>query len=100
MAYDIKNFDSLLGTEGFSDQLLNNHFQLYAGYVKNTNACHDIIHAKIKEGDTGPTFAEVVRRFDHDVAGNAPLLQTAIQQIVDVGTHHISDSSEDTHRLS
>ncbi len=37
MIYEQKNFEHLLGTEGFSDQLLNNHFILYQGYVANTN---------------------------------------------------------------
>jgi len=34
--YEVKKFD-LIGLEGFSDDLLNNHFKLYAGYVKRTN---------------------------------------------------------------
>lgn len=29
IVYEPKNFDSLLGTEGLSDQLLKNHFMLY-----------------------------------------------------------------------
>ena len=35
--YQIKNYDSLLGLTGFSDQALNTHFALYKGYVDNTN---------------------------------------------------------------
>ena len=35
--YTPKDFTALLGTEGFSDTLLTNHFTLYEGYVKNTN---------------------------------------------------------------
>jgi Fe-Mn family superoxide dismutase len=35
--YQAKNFDHLLGTPGFSDQLLKNHFTLYQGYVTNSN---------------------------------------------------------------
>ena len=35
--YEAKNFERLLGTEGFSDALLRNHFILYEGYVSNTN---------------------------------------------------------------
>lgn len=35
--YTPKDFSSLLGTEGFSDTLLTNHFTLYEGYVNNTN---------------------------------------------------------------
>ncbi len=37
MTYETKNFDNILGLKGFSDQLLQNHFKLYAGYVTNTN---------------------------------------------------------------
>jgi len=35
--YIQKDFTHLLGLEGFDNQLLNNHFTLYAGYVTNTN---------------------------------------------------------------
>ena len=35
--YEAKNFERLLGMEGFSDMLLRNHFTLYEGYVSNTN---------------------------------------------------------------
>lgn len=36
-SYTPKDYSSLLGMPGFSDQLLKMHFQLYEGYVKNTN---------------------------------------------------------------
>ncbi|MBI4599526.1 superoxide dismutase [Candidatus Uhrbacteria bacterium] len=39
--YQAKNFEHLLGTPGFSDTLLKNHFALYDGYVKNCNLIHD-----------------------------------------------------------
>ncbi len=35
--YEAKNYTHLLGLDGFSDNLLNNHFTLYGGYVNNTN---------------------------------------------------------------
>lgn len=35
--YEAKNFDNLLGLSGFSDQLLKQHFELYQGYVNQTN---------------------------------------------------------------
>jgi Fe-Mn family superoxide dismutase len=53
MAYEAKNFDSLLGTKGFSDQLLKNHFTLYQGYVTNTNKLAEALSALGKEGKTG-----------------------------------------------
>jgi len=64
MAYEAKNFDSLLGTKGFSDQLLKNHFTLYQGYVTNTNKFADALNALGKEGKTGtPEYSELKRRF-------------------------------------
>lgn len=35
--YAVKDFSHLLGLTGFSDTMLNNHFTLYQGYVKNVN---------------------------------------------------------------
>src|SRR5574341_1118678 len=64
MAYEAKNFDNLLGTKGFSDVLLKNHFTLYQGYVTNTNKSIDALAALAKEGKTGtPEYAEQKRRF-------------------------------------
>jgi superoxide dismutase, Fe-Mn family len=64
MAYETKNFESLLGTKGLSDQLLKNHFTLYQGYVTNTNKVADALVAMAKEGKTAtPEYAELKRRF-------------------------------------
>jgi Fe-Mn family superoxide dismutase len=64
MAYEAKNFESLLGLKGFSDQLLKNHFTLYQGYVTNTNKVADALSAMAKEGKTQtPEYAELKRRF-------------------------------------
>ncbi len=54
------NFDSLLGTPGFSDTLLKNHFTLYQGYVNNTNKASDML---AKMDPTSYEYAEVKRRF-------------------------------------
>ena len=35
--YQPKNFDNLLGMGYLSDDLLKDHFELYHGYVNNTN---------------------------------------------------------------
>lgn len=70
MAYEAKNFESLLGTKGFSDQLLKNHFTLYQGYVTNTNKVADTLSAMAKEGKTGtPEYAELKRRFGWEFNG-------------------------------
>lgn len=64
MTYEAKNFDNLLGTKGFSDQLLKNHFTLYQGYVTNSNKLADILVTMTKEGKIATSeYAELKRRF-------------------------------------
>ncbi len=68
--YEAENFDRLLGTAGFSDALLQNHFTLYQGYVKNTNALLEELRKMHDEGATGtPQFAELKRRFGWEFNG-------------------------------
>jgi len=70
MQYQAKNFEGLLGTKGFSDALLKNHFTLYQGYVTNTNKLADILGALLKEGKTAtPEYAELKRRFGWEFNG-------------------------------
>ncbi len=70
MAYEAKKFDHLLGTEGFSDTLLNNHFTLYKGYVTNTNKLAEVLDALLKEGKSAtPEYAELSRRFGWEFNG-------------------------------
>ena len=58
--YEAKNFEALLGTEGFSDVLLRNHFTLYEGYVSNTNKLVEFL----KTAEVGtPQYNELKRRF-------------------------------------
>ncbi len=64
MPYQAKDYNRLLGTPGFSDKLLTNHFTLYQGYVNNTNKLADTLAAMLKEGKTNtPEYAELKRRF-------------------------------------
>lgn len=58
--YTLQDFSHLVGLEGMSDALLNNHFTLYKGYVTNANTLVDLM--KGKEAGT-PEFAELHRRF-------------------------------------
>ncbi len=58
--YQPQDFKHLLGMEGMSDALLTNHFTLYEGYVKNTNAVAELLAGK--EPGT-PEYAELKRRF-------------------------------------
>jgi Fe-Mn family superoxide dismutase len=63
MAYQARDFNSLIGMAGFSETLLKNHFTLYQGYVTNTNKVTDILTAMINDGKVGtPEYAELKRR--------------------------------------
>ena len=70
MAYEAKNFENLLGTEGFSDKLLTTHFGLYQGYVKNTNKLLESMFKLIGEDKANtPEFSELKRRFGWEFNG-------------------------------
>ncbi len=70
MPYEGKDYSRLLGTEGFSDQLLNNHFTLYKGYVTNTNTLNEQLASLHKDGKSRtPAYAELKRRFGWEFNG-------------------------------
>lgn len=70
MAYEPKNYEALLGTAGFSDQLLKNHFTLYQGYVTNTNKLVDSLAVLVKDGKSGtPEYNELKRRMGWEFNG-------------------------------
>ena len=64
--YEPKKFEHLLGIEGFSDELLKNHFTLYEGYVKNVNGLVDLLTAK--EAAT-VEYSELQRRLGWEFNG-------------------------------
>ena len=66
MTYEENDYSNLLGMEGFSNKLLEAHFKLYSGYVKNTNKSMELI--KSLEAGT-PEWAEVKRRFGWEFNG-------------------------------
>lgn len=68
--YEPKNYDHLIGTPGFSDTLLKNHFTLYQGYVKNTNALLEAF-SDLEKNDkaASPAYAELKRRFPWEFNG-------------------------------
>jgi superoxide dismutase, Fe-Mn family len=69
-AFQPADFGKLLGMEGFSDTLLQNHFKLYQGYVKNANALAEKLSGMLKEGRTDtPEYAELKRRFGWEFNG-------------------------------
>lgn len=70
MDYEVKDFSNLLGTEGFSDTLLNNHFTLYQGYVNNTNKLGDELKELFdKDQELSPQYAELRRRLGWEFNG-------------------------------
>lgn len=64
--YNAEDYSHLIGTAGFSDNLLNTHFGLYQGYVKNVNTL--IEKRKTLEPGT-PEFNELTRRFGWEFNG-------------------------------
>ncbi len=69
MTYEPKLYTHLLGMSGFSDDLLKNHFALYEGYVKNTQALQDKIHGLTGAGAPLVERAEFQRRFGWEYNG-------------------------------
>jgi Fe-Mn family superoxide dismutase len=70
MAYMAIDYSGLMGMEGFSETLLNNHLTLYQGYVTNCNKLIDLLDTMLKEGklDT-PEYAELKRRMGFEFNG-------------------------------
>ena len=70
LMYEARKFENLLGLEGFSDELLKNHFTLYEGYVANTNKVADAVTALLDQDKAAtPEFAEITRRFGWEFNG-------------------------------
>jgi Fe-Mn family superoxide dismutase len=68
--YEAKNYEHLVGMQGFSETLLKNHFSLYQGYVTNTNKLLDLLGQMAKEGKIGtPEYAELKRRMGFEWDG-------------------------------
>ena len=70
MTYVAKDYNKLIGMEGFSETILKNHFTLYQGYVTNTNKVLDTLDQMLKTDRTGtPEFAELKRRLGWEFNG-------------------------------
>ncbi|MBW3582312.1 MAG: Fe-Mn family superoxide dismutase [Euryarchaeota archaeon] len=67
--FKAQDFTHLRGTKGFSEELLNVHFKLYEGYVKNTNKAINMMNEKVEAGDFDYDFGEVRRRFGWEFNG-------------------------------
>ena len=70
MTYQVQNYDHLLGTPGFSDGLLKNHFSLYKGYVNNVNTMVAEFTHMLRENRMGTrAYADMKRRFGWEFNG-------------------------------
>ena len=70
MTYTAKDFNNLIGMEGFSETALNNHFTLYQGYVTNTNKLSELLATMLKGDKLGtPEYAELKRRMGFEFNG-------------------------------
>lgn len=68
--YQAKDYSSLFGMEGFSDDLLKMHFQLYQGYVKNTNLLMNSLKEMGRSGkEMSYDFGALKRRFGWEFDG-------------------------------
>lgn len=66
MSYEVKDFSSLLKKEILSDELLQTHFKLYEGYVKNVNQLLELLDTK----EPGTLeYSELQRRFGWEFDG-------------------------------
>jgi Fe-Mn family superoxide dismutase len=64
--YPVREWPSLRGLRGIPDPLVEQHFKLYAGYVKNVN----LLRRRLAETMPGtPEFSELHRRVGFEVNG-------------------------------
>src|SRR5258708_30462451 len=63
--YEPKNFPRLKGLSGISDSLLQDHFKLYEGYVKNVNELGAELEKIAKSGKAKGTNPETKRISNH-----------------------------------
>ena len=72
MTYEARTFD-LKGLHGISNETLELHFKLYAGYVKGTNALTARIDEILRDGKVDqeemPAYSEITRRLGFEYNG-------------------------------
>jgi len=69
MLYQAKDFTRLLGMNGFSDPLLEDHFGLYQGYVSHTNDLLEKLRGLASTGFDTAEFSELKRRLGWEFNG-------------------------------
>lgn len=68
--YQARSFNHILGMPGISDETLRYHFQLYQGYVTNSNTLWQQTRDLVAAGQGGtPAFAEMRRRLGFEFNG-------------------------------
>jgi Fe-Mn family superoxide dismutase len=70
IAYKPQDFSHLNGLNGISDDQLKAHFELYQGYVKNTNALNEQIADLLRSGKPdSPDYLELMRALGFEYNG-------------------------------
>ena len=68
--FEEKDFSHLLGMEGFSDEMLKDHFRLYRGYVANSNKLLARLNELLDADMTATAeYAELKRRLGWEMNG-------------------------------
>jgi len=70
--YAPKPYPHLKGLKGISDEILETHQKLYAGYVNRTNKLTELLSGMSKEGQaagSNPAYAELTRRLGFEYNG-------------------------------
>jgi Fe-Mn family superoxide dismutase len=69
-AYGAQDFSSLKGLDGISEDQLKAHFELYQGYVKNTNSLNEEIADLLRRGKAdSPDYLELMRALGFEYNG-------------------------------
>src|SRR5438128_3373052 len=67
--YKVRQFE-LKGLHGISDQQIEMHLELYAGYVRNTNVLNEQLAELVRNGKAGtPAYSELTRRLGFEYNG-------------------------------
>lgn len=66
MSYQEKEYSNILNINGLSSELLKNHFDLYRGYITNTNKLAEELVSLSKDS---VSYAELNRRFGWEFNG-------------------------------
>ena len=68
MPFMATNFNSLVGTSGFSSRLLNDHYSLYKNYVSQANQLEQMLRVFCSDGKTEASqFHLIERRFSRAI---------------------------------